>query len=48
MKHTQELTRYENERFGQERALYMTRSALIKNCRFEGEEDGESALKESK
>lgn len=26
----------------------MTRSALIKNCRFEGEEDGESALKESK
>lgn len=48
MKHTQELTRYENERFGQERALYMTRSALIRNCRFEGEEDGESALKESK
>ena len=37
MKHTQELTRYENERFGQERALYMTRSALIKNCRFEGD-----------
>ena len=48
MKQTKEIKRYENERFGQERALYMTRSALIRNCRFEGEEDGESALKESK
>ena len=37
-----------NYRYETERALYMTRSALIKNCRFEGEEDGESALKESK
>lgn len=48
MKQTKEIKRYENERFGQERALYMTRSALIRNCRFEGEEDGESALKESR
>ena len=47
MKTTNDIRRYENERFGQERALYMTRSALIRNCRFEGEEDGESALKES-
>ena len=37
----------ENERFGTERALYASRSLLLKNCRFAGEEDGESALKES-
>lgn len=48
MKQTKEIKRYENERFGQERALYCTQSALIRNCRFEGEEDGESALKESR
>lgn len=36
-----------NKRFGQERALYNTRDAVVENCRFEGEEDGESFLKES-
>lgn len=38
----------QNERFGQERALYRSDGILLKNCRFEGEEDGESALKESR
>ena len=38
----------ENERFGEERALYGTADAIVKNCRFDGEEDGESALKESR
>lgn len=37
----------ENKRFGCERALYHTQDALIRDCRFEGEEDGESCLKES-
>lgn len=32
--------------FSEERALYHLRDACIKNCRFEGEEDGESAMKE--
>ncbi len=36
----------ENNRFGEERALYGACDVLVKNCRFEGEEDGESALKE--
>lgn len=36
----------ENKTFGAERALYMLRGAYVKNCRFEGEEDGESAFKE--
>lgn len=34
------------ERFGEERALYGVDKLYIENCRFEGEEDGESALKE--
>ena len=38
----------ENERFGRERALYRSDGVLLKNCRFAGEEDGESALKESR
>ena len=33
--------------FDSERALYGSRSVKIKNCRFDGPEDGESALKES-
>ncbi len=37
----------ENQRFGEERALYNSTDIVVKNCRFEGEEDGESALKES-
>lgn len=37
----------ENQRFGEERALYHSEDLCVKNCRFDGEEDGESALKES-
>ena len=37
-----------NQTFPNERALYNTQDALILSCRFEGEEDGESALKESR
>lgn len=33
--------------FSEERALYNLHDATVRNCRFEGEEDGESALKES-
>lgn len=36
----------ENVRFGQERALYGSRDLYLSRCRFEGEEDGESAVKE--
>ena len=32
--------------FGEERALYGEQEIELENCRFEGEEDGESALKE--
>ena len=32
--------------FSKERALYNLRDACVKKCRFEGEEDGESAMKE--
>lgn len=38
----------ENRIYPEERALYAARDLCLKNCRFEGEEDGESALKESK
>lgn len=34
-------------RFGEERVLYRTEHADVISCRFEGEEDGESAFKES-
>lgn len=34
--------------FSNERALYHLQDAVVENCRFEGEEDGESALKESR
>lgn len=37
---------FENEIFPQERALYNLDDIEIINCRFEGEEDGESAVKE--
>ena len=36
-----------NERFGEERALYGIKDAVIVDCSFAGEEDGESALKEA-
>lgn len=35
-----------NQTLDAERALYNTKDALILSCRFEGEQDGESALKE--
>ncbi len=35
------------ERFGEERALYASHGIHLTDCRFDGEEDGESALKES-
>ncbi len=38
----------ENQRFGEERALYHLADALVSSCRFEGAEDGESALKEGR
>ncbi len=38
----------ENKTFAQERALYHLRDAIVRGCRFEGEEDGESALKEGR
>lgn len=37
-----------NQIFPEERALYKTIDTTIENCRFEGKEDGESALKESR
>lgn len=37
---------FKGERFGEERALYGLPCVQIEECRFEGEEDGESALKE--
>jgi hypothetical protein len=39
---------YRNQRYGEERALYHLQHATVANCRFEGEEDGESALKEGR
>lgn len=36
----------ENQRMGEERALYGSRGVLVRGCAFDGEEDGESALKE--
>ena len=38
----------ENKRFGNERDLYGSRELIVRKCRFEGPEDGESALKESR
>ena len=37
-----------NQTFGEERALYNLQDANVLKCRFEGEEDGESALKEAR
>lgn len=41
------MTVIENQTFDQERALYESRNVHIKNCRFDGPADGESAFKES-
>lgn len=38
----------ENMRFGEERALYGSRDLMVKGVSFDGPEDGESALKESR
>ncbi|MBQ2735177.1 MAG: DUF3737 family protein [Clostridia bacterium] len=46
MLHT-DYKKMENQRFGDERALYESHGVWLKNCAFDGEEDGESALKES-
>lgn len=37
----------ENKTFDEERALYGSRGVAVKNCRFDGPADGESAFKES-
>jgi len=37
----------ENKRFGEERALYGSRDLCVLHCTFAGDEDGESAFKES-
>lgn len=37
----------ENKTFDEERALYGSRGVVVKNCRFDGPADGESAFKES-
>ena len=37
----------ENKTFDEERALYESLDLVVRNCRFEGKADGESALKES-
>jgi len=38
---------FENQTYDQERALYAVKAAEVKNCRFDGPADGESALKEA-
>ena len=38
----------EGKTFGEERALYNLKDAVVDKCNFEGEEDGESALKEAR
>ncbi|MBO4704307.1 MAG: DUF3737 family protein [Spirochaetaceae bacterium] len=38
----------ENKTFDEERALYGSSCITVRNCRFDGPQDGESALKESK
>uniref|UniRef100_UPI004056DEBC DUF3737 family protein n=1 Tax=Agathobacter sp. TaxID=2021311 RepID=UPI004056DEBC len=40
--------RYENKTYDEERALYAAKDAIVKNCRFDGPADGESAFKESR
>lgn len=42
------MTIVENQSFDEERALYGRDGILIRNCRFDGPADGESALKESR
>lgn len=42
------MTILENQAFDAERALYGSDDIMVKNCRFDGPADGESALKESR
>ena len=42
------MTRIEKKTFSEERALYGAKELFLSHCSFEGEEDGESALKESR
>lgn len=44
---TMDWKRIEGQTFADERALYGSRALQLINCAFDGEEDGESALKES-
>ncbi len=44
----QQMTYIENKRFGEERALYGACDVHLSHCAFDGEEDGESALKEAR
>ena len=44
---TMEWKKIEGQTFAKERALYGSRELQVINCAFDGEEDGESALKES-
>ena len=46
MLHT-DMKKIASQRFGEERALYESRGVWLKDCAFDGDEDGESALKES-
>ena len=41
------MKKIEGMRFGEERALYGACDTHLLNCRFDGDEDGESALKEA-
>ena len=41
------MTILENQTYDEERALYGSSGVLVRNCRFDGPADGESALKES-
>lgn len=42
------MTILENQSYDEERALYGSDGILVRNCRFDGPADGESALKESR
>ena len=48
MREKQDQQVIENKTYPQERALYHLQDALVRGCRFEGEEDGESAFKEGR
>ena len=40
------MNKFYNQSFSEERALYGLKDIIVEKCKFEGEEDGESALKE--